>query len=322
MAIREVDTRFAELRSELKRVVDDGIREGKTEKTVIASVKAVLKKLNKRLATRLNSEVELLADEIDELGEGLKDRILMYFQVSAPSGKDDLDGLGEAIKTDWSDIARQIRQILLDVAEAILAFFMGKVVGLIVAVVKAAKWIWRLFSRNRQTRQREARQRAHKKVDELVNKAYSQVKERLNRQLRRLKSKINRTLDQSAGIMVDYGNFGTTVARHVMALAVAQGQLCTIAAEVASNEAAKCCYFDVDQQRATVIGNVGSVDLRQELGMSEVETWPSLKKWLKAKGHKMSDSTLRLVSPDDYERQCARAFAPRMRVTTIEVCDQ
>ncbi len=309
--LSSLDVNINSMRVDLKKAVANGIDNDDSESLIKINLDQIKeeqsKKLNKSIQKLLSSMKEEIEDKIKEF----ENRMSLQMQFLNLKGDFDLGEIFESLETNFKYVLGQVLDIGLSIWGVVVAFGINPILGVIAGVLALARKIWDWFFGDPDKRKREAKRKAIRKIDSLVNDVESKVRKDLERELVSVQKNTKKPALQLRKSMAGLKKISIAIDEKIAQIKKSQVTLSSLLMKKILGDGVIFSYLDLQLSQAVVIGFEVNTNVKNYLlkifRMKELNLYSSYHDWLNEAGRAIEDESF--VANDEFSFRAVGALS-------------
>lgn len=291
--LSSLDVNIDSMKVNLKKAVNHGIDNGASE----SSIKIELDKIKKEQSEELNNSIKNLLSSMKEEIEGkieeFKNRMSLQMQFLNLKGDFDLGSILESLEINFKYVLGQVLDVGLSIWGVVVAFGINPIGGVITGVLALARKIWNWFWDDPDKRKREAKSKAARKIDSLVNDAKSKIKQDIERELVSVRKNTKKPVLQLNESMKGLKKLSIAIDDKISQIKKTQITLSLLLMEKILGSSVIFSYIDLQLSEAVVICFEVNASVKNNLPkvfrLKKINLYSSYHDWLNGAGKYIGD---------------------------------
>ncbi|WP_462160549.1 hypothetical protein [Pseudoalteromonas maricaloris] len=279
----------------LKKSVGNGIDNGYSESSIKAGLDKIKEKQSKRLNKSIQDLLSSMKEEIEEKIEEFKNRMSLQMQFLNLKGDFDLGSILESLEINFKYVLGQVLDVGLSIWGVVLAFGINPILGVVAGVLALARKIWDWFFGDPDKRKREAKSKAIRKIDSLVNDVESKIRKDIERELISVQKNTKKPVLQLNESMKGLKKLSIAVDDKILQIKNSQMTLSLLLMKKILGDSVRFSYLDLQLSQAVVIGYEVSTDVKNHLlkifRLKKIDLYSSHHDWLNQAGKYIRDES-------------------------------
>lgn len=291
--LSSLDVNINSMRVDLKKEVNYGIDYGESE----SSIKAGLDKIKEKQAKKLNKSIQDLLssmkEEIEDKIQEFKNRMSLQMHFLNLKGDFDLGSILESLEINFKYVLGQVLDVGLSIWGVVLAFGINPILGVVAGVLALARKIWDWFFGDPDKRKREAKSKAIRKIDSLVNDVESKIRKDIERELVSIQKNTRKPVLQLNESMKGLKKLSIAIDDKILQIKKSHLTLSLLLMKRILGDSVIFSYIDLQLSQAVVIGYEVNTDVKNVLlkifRLKKIDLYSSQHDWLNKAGKYIGD---------------------------------